>query len=65
MAESRREWFYLPKGQYDPQFLKALAMASHCKVIDPAELQYWFDHKWSQKEMTVEMYNRVKESRRG
>jgi len=28
--------------------------------LDPAELQYWFDNKWSQKEITVALYNRVK-----
>lgn len=59
----RKEWYHLPTMQYDSQFLKALAMAVHCEVLDPSELQYWFDSKWTLQEMTVEMYNRVRTSR--
>jgi hypothetical protein len=58
-----KEWYHLPKGEYNTQFLKALAMAVHCEVLDPSELEYWFDNHWSLKEMTVEMFKRVKESR--
>jgi hypothetical protein len=57
---SNNEWYHLPKGEYKDQFLKALAMAVHCKMLEPSELQYWFDNKWTQDEMTKEMYKRVK-----
>jgi len=55
-----KDWYYFPKGEYSSQFLKAVAMANHMGKLDPAELQYWFDNKWSQKEITVALYNRVK-----
>lgn len=58
-----KEWYYLPKGEYDSQFLKALAMAVHCDLLDPSELQYWFKNNWTLKDMTLEMYNRVKDGR--
>jgi hypothetical protein len=57
---SKDRWYHLPKGEYPPQFLKALAMAVHRNVLDPSELDYWFSNNWSVREMTVEMYNRVK-----
>lgn len=58
-----KDWYYFPKGEYSAQFLKAVAMANHVGKLDPAELQYWFDAKWSQKEITVALYNRVKSNK--
>ena len=55
-----KEWYHLHTGEYSSQFLKALAMAVHTGKLDSSELQYWFDSKWTQKEITVELYNRVK-----
>jgi hypothetical protein len=60
---AKDQWYTLPKGEYPAQFLKALAMASHVGAVDPAELAYWFNNNWTHKEMTVEMYNRVKAMR--
>lgn len=61
MAKSKGDgWYFLPSHEYPAQFLKALAMASHAGKIDPAELQYFFDSKWTIREITVELYNRVK-----
>lgn len=55
-----KDWYYFPKGEYSSQFLKAVAMANHVGKLDPTELQYWFDNNWSQREITLELYNRVK-----
>jgi hypothetical protein len=56
-----KEWYHLPKGEYHSTFLKAVAMAVHRKVLDPSELQYFFDQKWSQDEIAKELYKRVKD----
>lgn len=55
-----KDWYHFPKGEYSPQFLKAVAMANHMGMLDPAELKYWFENNWTQREMTVALYNRVK-----
>lgn len=60
MKSKGKDWYYFPKGEYSSQFLKAVAMANHVGKLDPSELQYWFDNNWSQKEITVALYNRVK-----
>lgn len=55
-----KEWYHLPKGEYNSTFLKALAMAVHEHKLDPSELQYFFDQKWTQYEISKELYDRVK-----
>jgi hypothetical protein len=54
------EWYRLPSAEYNVTFLKALAIASHMKLLDPSELQYFFDQNWTQLEIAKELYNRIK-----
>ena len=50
-------------GEYDVTFIEALACAVHLKLIEPEELVYFFERKWSNKEIAKELYDRVKASR--
>lgn len=59
MAEKTKK-YYLPEAEYDPTFLKALACAVHCDVLEPEELEYWFENEWTHLKMAKEMYKRVK-----
>jgi hypothetical protein len=54
------DWFTLPKNDYHPSFLKALAMAVHRNKLTPTELDYFFENKWTQLEIAKELYKRVK-----
>lgn len=59
-------WYYLPSGEYPPEFLKALAMASHIKVIEPSELEYFLGNaEWGIEKITIELMERVKKYKDG
>ncbi len=58
MAKEKR--YYLPEAEYDPTFIKALAMAIHTEQLEPEELEYWFENEWTQIKMAKELYKRLK-----
>lgn len=59
MSKIHKDWFYFPSGEYNPTFLKAVAMASHIGRLSPTELQYFFDEGWSQAKIAKELYERI------
>lgn len=60
MAKTKQ--YYLKEGNYDPTFLKALAMAVHLEKLEPEELEYWIDDEWTQLKMSQELYKRIKDN---
>lgn len=55
-----KKLYTLREGEYDPTFLKALAIAVHLNKLDPAELEYWLAEERTQQWMAVELYKRFK-----
>lgn len=54
---------YILSGEFSEQFLIALAMAIHCKVTNPTEVKWLLDNGWSQRDVAVELFKKVKASR--
>ena len=52
--------YKLKAGKYDPTLIKAIAMAIHLELLEPAELEYWQENRKSQEDMARELYERIK-----
>lgn len=39
-------------------------MAVHLDRLEPNELEYFFEQKWTQSEIAKELYKRIKEGRK-
>ena len=55
--------YKLKAGKYDPTFIKAIAMAIHLEILEPAELEFWQEGRRSQEDMSRELYTRIKSAR--
>lgn len=59
MAEQKHLVFNLTEGFYSLDFIRALSMAAHLKLVQPSELTFWFDSGKTKDFITRTLYDRV------
>ena len=57
---SKRMIFMLPAGEYDEDFIKGMALATHLKVINPKEIDALFKQNLTHKEIAQVLLAKIK-----
>lgn len=55
--------YHLPDGDYSLDFIRALSMAAHLKLIDPSELTFLFEDDTTVDQIMKLLYDRVVKNR--
>ena len=56
-------WYTIPHGEYRLDFLRGLTMCAHVGILEPTELEYWFDEGKTQEQMITIMKKRLTKHR--
>lgn len=61
---AKTKYYNLPEGTYHPDFLKALAIASHLGLMEPSELTYLLNSGTKHFDIANTIMKRVKDGNR-
>ena len=59
MADKNNKLYTIPLGNYNTNFLRALAIAAHLKLVEPSELTYMFESGKTHNSIAKELYDRA------